>query len=139
MLKNSAKKVLVFGTFDGIHEGHRFFLREAKKIGAHLTVVVAPDIQVETLKKHSPRFPLKKRMNDLEEEKIADYVISGDETLGTWNVILENKPDVVALGHDQDSLGKALESASAHFPFRIEMKKIAPFKPEIFRSGLLNK
>ncbi|MDD5068291.1 MAG: adenylyltransferase/cytidyltransferase family protein [Candidatus Pacebacteria bacterium] len=137
-MKNG-KKVLVFGTFDGVHEGHRHFLREAKKFGDILIVAVARDEHVETLKKHSPRFSLQKRIADLGAEKIADYVIEADETLGTWNVILKNKPDVVALGYDQDGLGNALENAKGKFPFPIEILKISSHKPDIFRSGLLNR
>ncbi|MDD5050460.1 MAG: adenylyltransferase/cytidyltransferase family protein [Candidatus Pacebacteria bacterium] len=137
-MRNS-KKVLVFGTFDGVHEGHRHFLREAKKLGTSLFAVIAPDAQVETLKKHSPKFLLQKRIADLEAEKIADCVIAGDETLGTWNVILKNKPDVIALGYDQDALGKALQEASTQFPFKIEIEKITSHRPDVFRSGLLNK
>ena len=40
------KKVLVFGTFDGLHEGHKDFLRQAKQYGDHLTVVVGRDSTV---------------------------------------------------------------------------------------------
>ncbi len=134
-----SKKVMVFGTFDGVHEGHRFFLQEAKKIGDLLFVVVSPDEQVETLKKHKPQFPLSKRISDLQAEKIAEKVIPGDETLGTWNVILENMPDVIAIGYDQNGLEKALIEAQKKFPFQTEFKKIGSFKPEIFKSGLLNR
>ena len=128
-MEKSNTKVMVFGTFDGIHEGHRFFLREAKKLGNFLIAVVARDSHVETLKKHSPNFPLEKRLNDLEKENIADKVIGSDETLGTWKVILENQPNIVALGYDQNNLREALTDAKVNFPFIIEIKKIAPFKP----------
>ena len=139
MKKKLKIKVLVFGTFDGVHEGHRHFLREAKKLGNFLIAVVAPDKHVETLKKHSPKFSLLKRLEHLEKEKIANIVVSGGETLGTWNVILENHPDMVALGYDQTELGEALQKASANFPFTVEIKKIGSHSPDIFRSGLLNK
>ena len=44
------KKVMVFGTFDGIHDGHRHFLREAKKQGEELIVAVSKDEVVQKLK-----------------------------------------------------------------------------------------
>ena len=44
------KKVLVFGTFDILPPGHLYFLREAKKHGEHLTVVVTPSAVVKQLK-----------------------------------------------------------------------------------------
>ena len=42
------KKVLVFGTFDLLHKGHKFVFRTAKQFG-QLYVVVARDT---TVKKH---------------------------------------------------------------------------------------
>ena len=48
------KKVLVFGTFDGIHKGHLSFLNQAKEHGDYLTVVVAKDSNVKKLKGHKP-------------------------------------------------------------------------------------
>lgn len=32
------KKALAFGTFDGLHEGHEDFFRQAKKFGDNLIV-----------------------------------------------------------------------------------------------------
>lgn len=37
-------KVLVFGTFDGLHERHIDFFRQAKACGDHLTVIVRPKV-----------------------------------------------------------------------------------------------
>ncbi|MEK7084029.1 MAG: adenylyltransferase/cytidyltransferase family protein, partial [Patescibacteria group bacterium] len=48
-------RVLVFGTFDGIHTGHLYFLTQAKKKGRVLTVVIARDETVKQLKQRSPR------------------------------------------------------------------------------------
>jgi FAD synthetase len=36
-------KVMIFGTFDLLHEGHQFFIREAKKVGGQLIIVLAHD------------------------------------------------------------------------------------------------
>jgi len=43
-------KVLAFGTFDILHPGHEFYLKEAKKHGDILDVVVARDSTVEKIK-----------------------------------------------------------------------------------------
>jgi len=47
-----ALKSMVFGVFDGLHEGHLFFLDEAQKYGDNLIIVVASDINVKNIKKH---------------------------------------------------------------------------------------
>lgn len=101
---------MVFGTFDGLHEGHRFFLREAKKHGEYLIVVVAPDSVVEKLKNRSPRAPHSVRRAALLAEHLADEIVFGDETLGSWNVLTSHTPDIICLGHDQESLSTALQT-----------------------------
>ena len=40
---NMRKRVVVFGIFDGIHEGHRDFFRQAKEHGDELVVIVGRD------------------------------------------------------------------------------------------------
>ena len=52
---NVETKVMVFGTFDRLHDGHRFFLREAEKLGTTLFIVVARDSMVVTHKKRSAK------------------------------------------------------------------------------------
>ncbi len=59
--------------------------------------------------------------------------------IGSWSVIFEQAPDVIALGYDQDGLGAALEDVLSHFPTPIDIQRMKAHKPEIFRSGLLNK
>ena len=44
------KKVLVFGTYDIFHKGHEYFLKESKKKGDYLIVVVARDSTVKKIK-----------------------------------------------------------------------------------------
>ena len=48
------KKGMVFGVFDGLHEGHKYLLTEAAKLCDELVVVVTLDEAVATLKGHLP-------------------------------------------------------------------------------------
>ena len=41
------KRVLIFGTFDGIHEGHLNLFKQAKKYGDYLIVVVGRDENIK--------------------------------------------------------------------------------------------
>ena len=49
-------KVLVFGSFDLLHEGHKHFFNEAKKLGNTLYVVVAKDSSIKSFKGHESNF-----------------------------------------------------------------------------------
>ena len=87
------------GTFDLLHLGHIYFLREAKKLGDTLVVVVATDSTVRRLK-HEPINPEKIRLDLIKELKIVDEVYLGHED-DMYEVVEEIKPDIIALGFDQ--------------------------------------
>jgi FAD synthetase len=60
--KQKKLKVIVFGTFDYLHPGHKSFLKQAKKLGDFLTVVVACDHTIKHLKKITPHHSEKQRV-----------------------------------------------------------------------------
>src|SRR3989344_4689818 len=103
------KKIMVFGVFDGLHEGHRAFLKEAKAQGDYLIAVLARDHIVEHLKGHLPRLNLAGRFEHLKKADHVDAVVVGDVNLGEWNVLDLHRPAVIALGYDQEALKEDLE------------------------------
>ena len=134
------KTVVIFGVFDGIHEGHRAFLREAKSYGDRLVVVVARDMAVQVLK---GKFPLKNeisRVNSLLDMDEVNLVLLGDCDLGDYRILKGIKPEVVCLGYDQgalfDDIKKNIESGVLPLMNLIHAKA---YKPEIFHSSILNK
>ncbi|AAB89835.1 glycerol-3-phosphate cytidyltransferase (taqD) [Archaeoglobus fulgidus DSM 4304] len=86
------------GTFDIIHPGHITFLREAKKLGDELIVIVAREKNVRH--KPKPVVPEEQRRRVVEAIKYVDKAILGDED-DMFRPIMELKPDVIVLGHDQ--------------------------------------
>jgi len=92
------KRVVATGTFDIIHPGHITFLREAKKLGDELIVIVAREKNVRH--KPKPVVPEEQRRRVVEAIKYVDKAILGDED-DMFRPIMELKPDVIVLGHDQ--------------------------------------
>lgn len=139
MLKQSdkLKTVIVFGVFDGLHAGHRNFLKQARTRAEYLIVAVALDKHVEALKKRVPVFSLEERMRELSEIGIPDKVVAGDEILGTWEVLKTYRPDGVIVGYDQEALQKALEQARTDLGLAFEIIMALPHAPEKYRSSLL--
>ena len=109
-MQSDSKKVMAFGVFDGFDEGHQYFLNEAKKHGDYLIVVVAPDSEVRLLKNKEPQFSLEERVEKIKNSGIADLVTAGDANHGSWNVITSYKPNVIVLGHDQQSIEESLKN-----------------------------
>lgn len=118
------KKVLVFGTFDGIHTGHEFFLRSAKSRGTDLIVGVARDTHVVTLKGHKPRSPENKRLENIQRLPYVDQTFLCDETLNTFESVEKHEPDMIVLGHDQVELEKTLISWMSQKGFYIPIVRI---------------
>jgi len=92
------RRVVATGTFDIIHPGHVTFLREAKKLGDELIVIVAREKNVRH--KPKPVVPEEQRRKVVEAIKYVDKAILGDEE-DMFKPIMELKPDVIVLGHDQ--------------------------------------
>ena len=134
---NSEKTVLVFGTFDGLHDGHRFFLREARAHGARLVVSVAQSSVVETIKKRRPKYALAERLAALRESGLVDEAAAGDSELGHWSAVKKWKPDIIALGYDQTALAKELHAYTQRENLPIKTITITPHKPKVFHSRLL--
>ena len=110
------KLVLASGTFDLLHYGHVHYLKNSKKAGgqnARLIVIVARDKTVVKLKGVRPVFPEEQRRALVESLKIVDEAILGYEDLDMLRVIEKVKPDVIALGYDEEKVEKELQKLIA--------------------------
>lgn len=124
---------MVFGTFDILHPGHIHMLKEAKEYGDYLVAVVARDNTVEQVKHKKPFNNQETRVNNVAALGIADKVVLGYED-DKHKIIVEEKPQIVALGYDQrffiEDLEKALESSA-------KIVRLAPYMPEKYKSSKL--
>lgn len=137
-MSTRSKKVMVFGVFDGLHEGHKSLLRESAKLG-DLIVVVAQDATVEAFKHKRPLYSLGQRIAAIKDGGFADVIVAGDLIQYSWSAIRRYEPDIVALGYDQKDLRDALvvyrETASTPF----ELVTLVPHQPEKYKSSILQK
>ena len=87
------------GVFDLLHPGHLYFLREARKLGDELWVVVARDRTARRFK-HEPITPEDSRLQLVEALKPVDRAVLGHEG-DIYDILDEIRPDVIAIGFDQ--------------------------------------
>ncbi len=129
------KKVIAFGTFDVVHPGHVHMLKEARSYGDCLVVVIARDVTVKDVKKHSTLHSEEMRLKHVEALGIADKVRLGN--LGDkFKVIAEENPDVIALGYDQKV---PIDKLTAAIDDHVTIVRLSPFKPEVYKSSKIKK
>ena len=130
----NAKRVLAFGTFDGLHPGHRHYLSAADRHG-DLTVVVARDATVEKVKGRLPIRPEDERLRALLEAGYHAVLGSrGDK----YAVLRTFKPEVICLGYDQVAFTDGLREACEKEGLDCRIVRIPAYKPHLYKSSLLN-
>ncbi|KKU15443.1 MAG: FAD synthase [Parcubacteria group bacterium GW2011_GWB1_45_9] len=119
---------MVFGVFDGIHDGHRDFFKQARELGDELIAVVAHDHIAKHLKGRLPQRDLAERFEHLKQEDGVNNVVEGDRELSSWKVIEKYKPDIIALGYDQAILKKDLEGSLKKLNVHPEIKVLKSYE-----------
>lgn len=95
-------QVVVFGVFDLLHPGHWYFLREAKKQGDRLTVVVTRNARAIREKGRKPFLNERERLVMVRALRVVNHTVLGDR-VGEWKVLKRLRPDVVCIGYDQNA------------------------------------
>ncbi|MDP6670736.1 MAG: FAD synthase [archaeon] len=131
--------IIAFGTFDLLHEGHLFFLREASKLGKELVVVVARDSTVEEVKGKRPNHSEQERRSAVEKLSFVNRAVLGKESGGRFEIVKEIGPDVIAMGYDQlpsdEEVLKGLEKAGV----QAGIVRIPAFEEHKFKTSIIKK
>lgn len=124
-------KVIAFGAFDPLDEGQTDFLRQAKALGDHLTVVVAHDSAVRANKDRDPHQTEEERMEAVRSLDFVDEVELGRKSADRYHILGELEFDIVALGYNQkpsdEEVKKALEEKGK---FQVEVVRLKPYQPK---------
>ncbi len=123
------KRVMATGVFDILHLGHLHFLMEAKGLGDELVVVVATDATVRK-HKHEPITPEKMRVELVGALKPVDRALLGREG-DMLEIVLQVKPDIIALGYDQQFEEKDLEKRLAEKGLKVKVVRLHKFEDDL--------
>lgn len=132
-------RVMVFGTFDMLHEGHLDMFRQARALApnVHLVASIARDINVARVKGRESRRTEEDRRALVAACPLVDGVILGDSK-GYIEHIRATRPDIIALGYDQsgryvDQLQGDLTDAG----IGATVVRLAAHKPHIYKTSKL--
>lgn len=127
-------RVLAQGTFDLLHPGHVYYLSHARKLGNHLTVIVARDATSMRVKGKKPTVDEKTRLKMVQSLKVVDKAVLG-RIGNVLDRVVEIHPDVIALGYDQHIAPAELRSALIKRGLACRVVRIAPFQKNVFKSS----
>jgi cytidyltransferase-like protein len=131
--------VMVFGTFDLFHLGHKSFLRQAREHGEYLIVVIGRDKTVAEVKRKKTTDNETRRLKNIKESNMADKVILGS-LFDKYELIKRYRPDVICLGYDQKyfvrELKYELEKADLS---KIQIIRLESYRPEIYKTSKLRR
>ena len=93
------KRVLTYGTFDILHEGHINLLKRAKALGDYLVVGISTD-EFNAIKGKNSYYNYETRKKMVESLSFVDKVIPEENWHQKVNDIIFNKIDIVVMGDD---------------------------------------
>jgi len=133
-------RVMVFGTFDGLHKGHINFFKQAKLLAdsSLLIVSIARDKNVKKIKNKKPKLSEKERFNLVKKCNLVNRVVLAGKS-NYLEHILKEKPDIIGLGYDQKAYVKELKNDLNKKNILIKIVRLKPYKEKIYKNHLLNK
>jgi FAD synthetase len=116
-------RVMASGVFDILHPGHLRYLQEAKDLGDELVVVVASDATVRR-RKHEPITPDRMRLELISALKMVDKAYLGSDG-DMFGVVERIRPDIIALGYDQDFDERKIEETLRQRGMDVEVVRLS--------------
>jgi FAD synthetase len=132
--------VLATGAFDLLHYGHLRFLEESKRLGgrnSELIVLIARDKTAARLKGKKPVMSENERRALVASLKPVDKALLGFRKFSIRKIVRKVKPDIIALGYDQDEVKKAVERVVRQNGSKIKVIQVRRFgSPDLSSSKI---
>jgi len=142
------RRVVVFGIFDGVHDGHRDLFRQALryaqgklahedlKTNVELIAIVGRDNVAEQLKGKSPDYKENDRIEMLKKEELVNDAVLGDSEISSYKVLEGLNPQVICLGYDQEDLEEDLQNWIGDR--NIEIRRAKPLKEDTLHNSMIS-
>ena len=130
------KKCLVFGSFDGLHNGHIFLLNWAQQYADAVYVALASDQTIRTLKQREPIGTFNERKGKLIESGCV-HQVTESAINDNYACIRHIQPDLIVLGYDQSLLHDHLINWIKEHKLSIDIVRAPAYKPNLYKTSLL--
>ena len=122
-------KILIFGTFDTLHPGHEYVIREALTRG-ETHIVVARDANVLRIKGKKPVQSEHTRCHAI-EKAFPDATLHLGDIEDFLSPVRKIQPDLILLGYDQ-TMPPGVKEGDLGCP----AERLESFEPEKWKSSL---
>src|SRR3989344_4320875 len=129
-------KVLIMGTFDLLHPGYINLIHQAKELGDFVIATIARDQNVLKIKGRLTYFSEQQRLKNLQSLGLVDQVVLGD-LIDPYKIIETEKPDIIALGYDQQIFVDQLEEKIKELKLKTKIIRLKPFKEDFCKGKKL--
>jgi cytidyltransferase-like protein len=129
--------VMTGGVFDLIHVGHMATLEEARRLGDMLVVVVARDTSVQRAKGRKPVNGELSRLRVVRGLRSVDAAVLGNRG-DMYRVALKLRPDVIALGYDQEHSEMRIARELRSRELRTQVKRLKVQVPGVKTSNIMS-
>ncbi|PIP67376.1 MAG: tRNA pseudouridine(55) synthase TruB [Parcubacteria group bacterium CG22_combo_CG10-13_8_21_14_all_41_9] len=135
------KTILVSGTFDWVHAGHKNYFQQARKLGHRLIAIVGRDSMVQKIKNRKPRLSEKTRIKQVKACEEIDRVYLGVDgsDAKVYDFVASLQPDIIALGYDQKAYTENLEKEMKKRNLNTKIIRLKPYEPNTYKSSILAK
>lgn len=127
---------LVFGSFDGIHEGHKQLLQFAKSQVKELHAALATDETIRELKGVHPAYTFNERKESLLQTGFI-ISVSPSQTGDEYACIQALHPSHIILGYDQNTLKEHLLKWLKKHKMNPSILTAPAHHPDRFKTSLL--
>jgi FAD synthetase len=127
--KKGKVRVMATGVFDILHTGHLYFLHQARDLGDELVVVVARDVTAKK-RKREPIVPEHLRLEMVRGLKPVDMAFLGG-TEDYYRIVEVLKPDIIALGYDQDHNADKIKDELKRRGLKVEVMRLPVLKHDL--------
>lgn len=134
--RKKIKVVFIGGGFEIIHPGHLYSIEQAKRLGDVLVVVLARDSTIRRRKGRDPITPEQERLTLLASLRPVDAAILGVEG-NIYESLEKVKPDIVALGYDQQHAEEEIEREASERGIRLKVVRLKALTPDMKTSRIL--
>ncbi len=130
-------RILLFGTFDGLHFGHVNLFLQAHEHAQEVYVILARDETVKQTKGRPPKHTEQERLAQVAKHPLITQAILGSHE-DKYEAIKHILPHKIGLGYDQQHFVEGLhEFIEKELP-HVEIIRFRPHREDSFKSSLIN-